>query len=165
MDDKSTLLNFLGTFYGQAAKLDQDTVQKSATASPVSVEYKRLFEQVAKSPQPQINPQPVQPVAAFDTGTAMAPYQPPDEQIIQQLVPATANGVYAAEPIVPEDTLPAIVNVQASTEAVTELSSNQVIVELSKIYDILINIEKLLTSKVQIKPNVRTRKTKDTKQA
>lgn len=158
MDEKNALLNFIGSFYGQASKLDKDTVQRSRDSAPVSQEYKKIFEQVVMSPQPAIQPvqQPVSPVA---DNPNLKPYQPLPEEVIQQAIPEKSNPVYYKEPVEPENTLPLEPLSKPPQHATNQ--ADLIVVALNNINDTLKNIEKLLTPK----PNARQRKTKDTKQA
>jgi hypothetical protein len=149
MDDKAALLNFLGTFYGQANKLDQDTVVRSSTASNVSGEYKKLFEQVARSPQ---QPELISPLSNdnvpqnADTASKQ-PYQPIPEEIIQQMIPEVEKTAHVPQL---QEAKP-INNIDQSTES-------KIVIALNDINNTLKNIEKLL----ELKLNVRQRKTKNT---
>jgi len=97
--EKSALLQFMGTVYGDAHKQDQMIVGKSGQLQPNSHVMKEQFEQVLKTPtqQPQQQnapaPAPVQgPVATPVEPQGYAPPAPVSvEQAQQELAAVTTN--------------------------------------------------------------------------
>lgn len=133
-EEKSALLQFMGQIYGQTHKLDQGIIGESQYLKPASVDIKRKFEEVLRTPtieagsQPQFTTQP--PVQEPQ-------YQPPE-------LPYT----------------PVVVHTQPEVQMQVPTSGELVQV----LRDINLNLERIgnILEGKQKQQNVRTKKTKST---
>lgn len=75
-EEKNALLQFMGQIYGQTHKLDQGIIGESQYLKPASVDIKRKFEEVLRTPTVEAGSQP-QPISQPLPQEPL--YQPPME--------------------------------------------------------------------------------------
>lgn len=149
--EKSALLQFMGTVYGDAHKQDQMIVGQSGQLHPNSHLMKEQFEQVLKTPaqQPQQQnapaPAPQEPVA---TPAVPQGYIPPTQVSVEQAQQELAAAADASQLVISPTS--------SNTNTTDQINTNQVefdFSEPSKIDKLITLVEKqhLLLKKINIK--------------
>ena len=132
--ERAAIVNFMGTIFGQARKLDQDMVQRSSTLQPTSHKAEQALRDFLQQSQPAfIPPAPQEIVSA---GGQLPPPPPVYEQPIYDQPAPTTVPVFD-QPVITTPVVPPFIPPPPST---LHTQNNDSLFEISKKLDILIEL-------------------------
>lgn len=134
--ERAAIVNFMGTIFGEAKRLDQDMIQRSSTLQPTSHRAEQALRDYLQQGQPTFIPPAPQEIAGA-CGT-------PAEQhyVDTPSTPIQPGQLYVAPPLPPP--LPTSV-IPTYTPQITPPPNNDLLVEVCRKLDILIGqVERLI---------------------